>query len=173
MKLLINLSAGPGSGKSTGSCYVFAMLKMQGINAEYAPEYAKMKVWSNDTSVFENQFYVTGKQSYYISRLKDVDIVITDSPIWMGALYAKEEPYGEIYQKFLVKLNNTYTQKNYFIERVKEYNPAGRFQDEAGAKKVDKEILDFMETHNIEYKKITGNQKGYDEIVKDIIDYLG
>lgn len=43
--LLVTLSGAPGAGKSTGAAYIFAMLKMQGINAELVTEYAKDKVW--------------------------------------------------------------------------------------------------------------------------------
>ena len=39
--LLVNLYAGPGAGKSTGAAYIFAKLKMAGIDCEYVSEYAK------------------------------------------------------------------------------------------------------------------------------------
>ena len=33
--LIVNLYGGPGSGKSTGAAYIFSMLKMVGVDAEY------------------------------------------------------------------------------------------------------------------------------------------
>lgn len=39
--LLVNLYGSPGAGKSTGAAYIFAKLKMLGINAELITEYAK------------------------------------------------------------------------------------------------------------------------------------
>lgn len=41
---VINLFAGPGSGKSTTCAGVFNKLKLAGINCEMALEYAKDKV---------------------------------------------------------------------------------------------------------------------------------
>jgi adenylate kinase family enzyme len=37
--LVVNLWGGPGSGKSTGACYIFAQLKLLGVNCEYVSEY--------------------------------------------------------------------------------------------------------------------------------------
>ena len=53
--LVVNLFGVPGAGKSTGAAYIFAMLKMYGINAELITEYAKDKVWEENTQAFKNQ----------------------------------------------------------------------------------------------------------------------
>ena len=75
--LIVNLFGVPGAGKSTGAAYIFAKLKMLGINAELITEFAKDKVWENNTEVFKNQAYLFGKQSYRISRCKDkVDVIV-------------------------------------------------------------------------------------------------
>ena len=42
--LLISLYSGPGSGKSTGAAWIFAKLKLAGVNAELVTEFAKDKV---------------------------------------------------------------------------------------------------------------------------------
>lgn len=52
--LVVNLFGEPGAGKSTGAAYVFAMLKMAGVDAELVTEYAKDKVWESNTEVFKN-----------------------------------------------------------------------------------------------------------------------
>lgn len=41
---VVNLFAQPGAGKSTGAAYIFAKLKMAGVNAELITEFAKDKV---------------------------------------------------------------------------------------------------------------------------------
>ena len=43
--LVVNLYGAPGSGKSTGAAYIFAKLKMLGVNCELITEFAKDKVW--------------------------------------------------------------------------------------------------------------------------------
>lgn len=44
---VINLFAGPGSGKSTTCAGVFSKLKLAGVNCEMALEYAKDKCGNN------------------------------------------------------------------------------------------------------------------------------
>ena len=62
--LLVNFYAGPGAGKSTGAAYIFAKLKMKGIDSEYVSEYAKDRVWQDDQFPLKYcQLYVTSKQA--------------------------------------------------------------------------------------------------------------
>ena len=91
--LLVNLYAGPGAGKSTGAAYIFAKLKMAGVDCEYVSEYAKDRVWQEDQFPLQHcQLYVTGKQCLKITRLLGkVDVVVTDSPIAIGAMYNKRK----------------------------------------------------------------------------------
>ena len=87
--LIVNLYGGPGTGKSSGAAYIFSKLKMAGIDAEYVTEFAKDKVWENNTEAFKCQFYISGKQAFRISRcFGKVDVIITDSPIVLGKIYA-------------------------------------------------------------------------------------
>jgi len=171
--IIVNLFAGPGAGKSTGAAYIFSKLKLAGIDCEYVSEFAKDKVWEKNDEVFKNQFYITGKQSFKISRcFGKVDVIITDSPIALGALYApKEQPMLraaclEEFEKY--NKHNL----NIFISRVKAYNPNGRNQTEGEAKEIDGKTSKFLESHEIPFVVVDGNEKGYDEIVKIVKDRL-
>ena len=87
--IIVNLYGGPGTGKSTGAAYIFSMLKMTGVDAEYVTEFAKDKAWEGNQEVFKCQFYITGKQAYRIARcFGKVDVIVTDSPIRLGKIYA-------------------------------------------------------------------------------------
>ena len=57
--IVVNLFGAPGAGKSTGAAYIFAKLKMAGINAELVTEFAKDKVWEEYAEVFKNQAYTS------------------------------------------------------------------------------------------------------------------
>ena len=126
--LVVNLFGAPGAGKSTGAAYIFSKLKMAGINAELVTEFAKDKVWEGSQAVFENQAYIFGKQYFRISRLQNkVDVVITDSPILLSSFYNRDEVLGKELDALVTKVFNTYDSYNVFINRVKPYNPIGRF----------------------------------------------
>lgn len=169
--LLVNLYAGPGSGKSTGAAYIFAKLKMAGIDSEYVSEYAKDRVWQDDQFPLQHcQLYVTGKQCLKVARLLGkVDVIVTDSPIALGAMYTDEKPYQDVCIYEAKKYKNVF---NIFIKRYKKYNPNGRNQTEEEAKEIDKRILDFLNDNSLTYIVADGTEEGYDSIVNMIIGLL-
>ena len=170
--LLVNLYAGPGAGKSTGAAYIFAKLKMAGVDCEYVSEYAKDRVWQEDQFPLQHcQLYVTGKQCLKIVRLLGkVDVVVTDSPIAIGAMFTTEKPYQDVCIYEAKKYKNTY---NLFVNRFKPYNQNGRNQTEEEAKEIDRKIKAFLTDNNLEFKEINGTEEGYNAIVKDIIERMG
>lgn len=167
--LLVNLYAGPGSGKSTGAAYIFAKLKMAGVDCEYVSEYAKDRVWQDDQFPLKYcQLYVTGKQCLKVARLLGkVDVIVTDSPIAMGAMYTEEKPYQDVCLYEAKKYPNTF---NIFVKRVKKYNPNGRNQTEEEARAIDGRLLEFLDSNNLKYETADGTEDGYNEIVKKIIE---
>lgn len=171
--LVVNLFGAPGAGKSTGAAYVFSKLKLAGINAELVTEFAKDKVWEGSQAVFQNQAYIFGKQYFRISRLQDkVDVVITDSPILLSSFYNKDEVLGKELDALVTKVFESYQNLNVFINRVKPYNPAGRFQTEAESDMLADDLFDFLNKHGVICKHYTGSEDGYDVLVKDILDVI-
>lgn len=167
--LVVNLFAGPGSGKSTIMAHVFAELKWKGIDCEMATEYAKDKVWEGSEHILDNQYYVSGKQYHKLKRLiGKVDVIITDSPILFGLIYGNEEP--EEFHGLLVKYHNKFNNFNVFLKRTKEYNPNGRVQkniEEAIEK--DKEVRKMLLTKEIDYITVPASRDKIDWIVDEII----
>lgn len=168
--LVVNLFGAPGAGKSTGAAYVFSKLKMAGINAELVTEFAKDKVWEESKAVFQNQAYIFGKQYFRISRVQNkVDVVITDSPIILSSFYANDEVPGKEFDALALKVFKSYNNMNVFIDRVKPYNPAGRFQTEQESDEVSTDMIKFLAEHDIECRHYKGDIQGYDKMVDDIL----
>jgi len=170
--LVINLLAGPGAGKSTTAAGVFRNLKKMGINAELVPEYAKDLTWESRDMALDNQIYVLGKQYHRLFRVMDqVEVIITDSPLIFGAIYAPE-PYFAHFTPLVVELFKSMRRMSYFIDRTKPYNPAGRKQTEAEAKEVDRVVHRFLNEHDIAFKTVPGNDDGEDIITNEVLEVL-
>lgn len=171
--LIVNLFGVPGAGKSTGAAYVFANLKMHGINAELVTEFAKDKVWEENEAVFKNQAYLFGKQSFKISRCADkVDVIITDSPLPLSIFYNNDPLLTENFNKSVMDVFNGYENRNYLLLRTKPYNPAGRLQTEKESDALKKPLVELLEKYNISYEESTGDIAGYNKIVEDVLNII-
>ena len=177
--LIVNLYGGPGTGKSSGAAYIFSELKMAGIDAEYVTEFAKDKVWENNTEAFKCQFYISGKQSFRISRcFGKVDVIITDSPIVLGKIYADLIGRPQLGLACLEEADQypAGSTLEIFLNRVKPYNTNGRNQTEEEAKKIDatvkKLLLERAESKQYSLIEYDGDQEGYERIYFFIKDML-
>lgn len=171
--ILVNLYGAPGSGKSTGAAYIFAKLKMAGVDAELVTEFAKDKVWEGSKEAFNNQAYMFGKQYFRISRCADkVDVIVTDSPLPLSVFYNTTGVLGQEFNEMVIKVTKSFNCKNYLLTRVKPYNPNGRFQNEEEANKIADDLWNFLAMWDIEFSQRDGNQEEYDEIVEEILEAL-
>ena len=171
--ILVNLYGAPGSGKSTGAAYIFAKLKMAGVDAELVTEFAKDKVWEESKEAFNNQAYLFGKQYFRISRCADkVDVIVTDSPLPLSVFYNTTGTLGKEFNEMVIKVAESFNCKNYLLHRVKPYNPNGRFQTEEESNKLADKLVDFLDFYKINFKPISGSIEGYDKIVEEILKAL-
>jgi len=172
--LVVNLFGAPGVGKSTGAAYVFAQLKMAGINAELVTEFAKDKVWEESKEAFNNQAYIFGEQYFRISRLQGkVDVVVTDSPILLSCYYGNDPVLGEEFDALVTKVFKSYKSMNVFIDRVKPYSEVGRLHSEDESNKITKELIEFLRTHEVDCITYPGDVEGYNRLASDIICVMG
>ena len=166
--IIVNLFGGPGSGKSTGATWLFSQLKLRGIDCEYVSDFAKDKVWEDNSEVFANQFYLSGKQSFKISRcFGKVDVIVTDCPIAMGCVYSTSEKLSEAILEEFGKYGTRNI--NAFIRRAKEYNPNGRNQSEVEAMGVDSSIESLLSNNAIPYLSFCGNEDGYGRLLEKVV----
>ena len=169
--ILVNLYGAPGAGKSTGAAYIFSQLKMRGINAELVTEFAKDKVWEESKEVFNNQAYIFGKQYFRISRCADkVDVIITDSPLLLSTIYNDNPILGEEFNNVVRNVANSYDSINYYITRVKEYNPKGRSQSEEESDAIADRVKDMLDYEGVEYIEKPGSKASYDEVYEEVLE---
>lgn len=169
--ILVNLYGAPGAGKSTGAAYIFSQLKMRGINAELVTEFAKDKVWEESKEVFNNQAYIFGKQYFRISRCADkVDVIITDSPLLLSTIYNDNPILGEEFNNVVRNVANSYDSINYYITRVKDYNPKGRFQSEEESDAIADRVKNMLDCEGVEYIEKPGSKASYDEIYEEVLE---
>lgn len=170
--LIVNLFAGPGSGKSTMAAGIFYNLKIAGVNCELVTEFAKELLWENRESALDNQIYILGKQYHKLYRLlKQVDVIITDTSFVYGCIYAPPN-YFKSYESLVMEMFDNMNNINYFINRQYPYNSIGRNQDEQQAKEIDQKIIDLLKTYGEDYIVIPGNETGLEKATKDILEIL-
>lgn len=173
MTKVVNLFGGPGCGKSTGAAFIFAKLKMAGVNAELVTEFAKDKTWEHNSKALTCQPYVFGKQSYRMDRCADeVDVIVTDSPLFLSAMYNDDNDIEPEFTATVIKKFNEFNNFNYFLRRVKPYNPKGRNQTEEEAIMLDNKIKQNLDNFGIEYSEVVGDKSGYEAILDEIFKVL-
>ena len=143
---------------------------MKGMNVELVTEFAKDKTWEHNSKALTCQPYVFGKQSYRMDRCADeVDIIITDSPLFLSAMYNFDSDIEPEFTQTVIKKFNEFENYNFFLKRLKEYNPKGRNQTEEEAKELDNKIKTNLNKFNIEYEEVNGCKEGYECILNSIL----
>ena len=171
--LVINLFGAPGAGKSTGAAYVFSLLKIKGVNAELVTEFAKDMTWEKNKKALTNQIYMLGNQLQRIYRCQDeVDVIVTDSPILLNILYNNNPVLDESFEKLVVNIFKSYNNLNYYVQRVKKYNPVGRNETEEESNKIANKLINLLNKENIPFKYIEGQLEKYQEVVNDVLEVL-
>lgn len=164
--IVINLFGEPCSGKTTGAAYIFSKLKMKGYNIELVTEYAKDLVWEK-SSLINDQIYVFAEQQRRLKRLKDkVDIIITDSPLFLSIVY--HEDINLYFDQLVLNVFEQYNNINFLIQNKKEYNPIGRIHTEEESEAIRNKIISSLDFFNIPYETIDGNEYAYDVILKKV-----
>ncbi len=168
---VINLWAGPGTGKSTTAAGLFNMMKLRKHSVELVTEYATQLVWEKQhSSIFDNQMLLLAKQDHKQRVLVDqVDYCITDSPIFMNVVYSScIHEYYKSFPLLAFEVFDSYSNINVFLNRVKEYDPRGRNQNLEEAIVKDKEIKKLLDSSNIEYFVVDADEHAHEKIYNKI-----
>lgn len=165
---VINLFGQPGAGKSSTAYVLTGRLKQLRIDAELASEFAKDLVWSNRQDCMKCQLYMLGEQVFRIERLLGkVKYIICDSPILLSAIYAPID-YPQHFIPFLLDYNQRFDNINFFINRVKPYNPNGRNQNEVEASVIAEKIRSLLIATQIPFTEIDGDDNAHETILEKL-----
>jgi len=172
--IVINLYAGPGTGKSTSAAQLFSELKWCGVSCELVTEFAKEKVWDESFKVLDDQIYIFGKQLHKMRRLVGkVDVIITDSPLLFSLIY--DQSKNKNLEGLVLDVYHEFDNYDVFLKRVKNYDPAGRMQNEDEAKKLDREIQSMLEHYSTAaggYVNIVADKPSIEKLGKNMVNYV-
>lgn len=168
--IVINFFGEPSAGKSTAAMDVASRLKRAGINAEYVSEFAKDKVYEQNSEVFEYQEYIFGKQSFKMNRVRHkVQVIVVDSPLILSIIYNKSPYLGNFFEDTVMSTFNSYDNKNYLLVRKHSYENSGRREDEDQASKVREFLISKLAELNIPYETATSSWEDCERIASEII----
>lgn len=148
MTTVINLIGGPGISKSTLAAKLYAHMKEKHMSVELVREVAKeWALEGKKIGPFE-QIAILGEQIKKESSLfGNVDFVVTDSPIILGAYYCGYN-HGQWFMFSMVRDYYKYCEKknvkfiNILMSRNTKYVQDGRFENEKQALRIDSKLRD-------------------------------
>lgn len=171
----INLSGGPGSGKSTTAAEVFAHLKKHGKSVEMVREYVKEWAYEGRDISDYDQLYFFGKQlrKEIVVLNSKVDVIVTDSPLILQIIYASKTNLSKETINAMVTILMEYDKKypclNIILDRGhKPYVQEGRYQTYGEAKQMDRYIELYHSGWKFDYVKIPFQDS--EKIIKAIME---
>lgn len=177
MAKVISLFAGPGAGKSTCAAYIFSQLKAKGYSVELVREYIKDWAWEKRIPSTYDQFYILGKQIRRESFLLDkVDVLITDSPVWLCGYYAEELSPPLIKHGVESCIQGYYQQTmidghehNFvWVNRPDDFDPRGRYHSEEESLEVDNKLRPFLNRRGVNLVEVTADFDSLDYFVQEL-----
>jgi hypothetical protein len=177
MTAVLSLYAGPGAGKSTSAAYLYAKLKAEGKRVEMVREYIKDWVWEGRIPTTYDQFYILGKQiRRESSLLGKVDIIITDSPVWLCGYYSNEISPPLIKSGVESCIQGYYQQAkvdghrhiHIWVTRPKTFDAEGRWHTEEQSKHIDSDLRPYLTNRGMDLEEVTADFNSLDEFVKDM-----
>lgn len=174
--VVVNFFGGPGAGKSTLASGVFHKLKQRGdVNCEFVHEFAKELTWEGRAGALGNQTWILGAQFEMFRRCMDqVDVIITDTSLLCSTIYCHhyDLSYSQKIEDLAVAMFQSMNNLTFLVERIKPYNPIGRYQDEAGALEVDTAVKKMLSSHGVTYGMIPGSDLGVEMALDAVDKYL-
>lgn len=174
---IINLIGGPSAGKSTLAALIFAELKIRGRQVELVQEFAKTLVWQNKFEQLKDNLFVYSTQYRLLRDIADtnqVEYIVTDGPLIHGVCYNRKIT-NDVYtqasaEEILIQYHRSFENINIFVQRGDfKYERIGRYQTEAEARDMDRDILQVLDVYKIDYIYWTNERQSVSDLVDSII----
>lgn len=166
----ICVHGGPGCGKSTISCRIFAELKIRGHDVEHVPEFVKTMAHEGRFPESYDQIHIFGEQIHREDiALRHVKTIVTDCPILMCCAYAKfyDAPCYVETTRIAQQFGLDFPALNLYIDRTVKYTSKGRYQDNEKAVEFDQHLLDFL-SENLRGFLMHVQVENFDSMVDEI-----
>lgn len=169
--LVINLIAGPCSGKSTIAAELFARLKKMNISCELCTEFIKDRIYEENNTIPKNQIAIFGMEHYGITtKIGKVKVIVHDGSFLNNIVY-NSEPNPEL--EMLVK-SEYFKFKNldFFIKRGNiEFESYGRIHTLEQSLTLDNIIKGVYENSGAKYIEVEARD-AVDKMIPIILDKL-
>lgn len=175
--MIVNIFGGPGSGKSTIASGIHYDLKMAHFSTELTGEYAKDLTYENRQELLAtDQLIVFANQHRRLRRLVDkVDVIISDSPVLLSAVYydigENDGTYdSNLFKLFVAKTFMSYDNVNFLLMRNEEvtYQTEGRNQQIDEAMVIDDRIRFVLDFFGVQYTPVKVGPNTVPEMLKMI-----
>ena len=83
-------------------------------------------------------------------------MVICDSPLLLGCIYAPAD-YPPSFYEFTKWTWDQYNNLNFYVERTKPFDPAGRKHDEQESAAIGASILQLLQDHAVPYHMVSSS----------------
>lgn len=175
--LVVNLYAGPSSGKSTLAGDIFTKLKRAGIQAEIPPEIAKLRSQRADFGFLADQLAVFGETQHQLNMAKrsGAEVAVVDSPLLLSLVYAPR-PYLATFPALVREVFESLGPSlDYFLKRDPKiaFSQVGRIHDESQSHQKDREILEMMQEQRLKIQMIDSSEQSASIVVNDTLRALG
>lgn len=179
---VINFFGAPGAGKSTAALGLAYQMKRCWLRAELVTEVAKDYVWRDSTHMLAHQNLIMAQQDERLSILDGkADVVVSDSPLLLSALYAPREFPASFYP-FVFEMFERFDNINFLIDRSHEYTAIGRVQSESESDVVAQILPYFLSDNGVPFYRLPASdatpvrllmwlhQHGHVRIRQDILE---